>query len=410
MSGSETVLTQGRSRPKGGIPRGLARTGPVIFSYGFRPFFLGGALWAIVAMVLWIAALSGFIDLGGDYGAPNWHAHEMLFGFASAVLAGFLLTAVPNWTGRLPVSGKPLVWLFALWCAGRLFLLVPDQVGVVTAAAVDGLFLPALLAICAREVIAGRKWKDLKVLGGLLALSVANIVFHVAAIGGDHSQMATRLAVSAYTVLVIIVGGRIVPSFTRNWLNRFGRTDFPVPYNGFDTAAILIGIAALAVWTIEPESIVAVPTALLAAFMHAVRLIRWRGWTTWPEQVLVVLHVAYAFIPAGFITMALAALDVMDTRSVLHVFTVGVIGCMMLAVMTRASLGHTGRKLAASRVTIAAYVALIACALLRPAAEFFPGAMMHLYACSALFWIVGFGLFCVEYGAILMRERKPLKA
>ena len=120
MSGSQTVPTQGRSRPKGGIPRGLARTGPVIFSYGFRPFFLGGALWAIVAMVLWIAALSGFIDLGGDYGAPNWHAHEMLFGFASAVLAGFLLTAVPNWTGRLPVSGKPLVWLFALWCAGRI--------------------------------------------------------------------------------------------------------------------------------------------------------------------------------------------------------------------------------------------------------------------------------------------------
>ncbi|WP_454687621.1 NnrS family protein [Agrobacterium leguminum] len=410
MSGSQTVLTEGRSRPKGGIPRGLARTGPVIFSYGFRPFFLGGALWAIVAMVLWIAALSGFIDLGGDYGAPNWHAHEMLFGFASAVLAGFLLTAVPNWTGRLPVSGKPLVWLFALWCAGRLSLLVPDKVGVVTAAAVDGLFLPALLTICAREVIAGRKWRDLKVLGGLLALSIANIVFHVAAIEGDLSQIATRLAVSAYTVLVIIVGGRIVPSFTRNWLNRFGRTDFPVPYNGFDTAAILTGIAALAVWTIEPESRVVVPTALLAAFMHAVRLIRWRGWTTWPEQVLVVLHVAYAFIPVGFITIALAALDVMDTRSVLHVFTVGVIACMMLAVMTRASLGHTGRKLAASRVTIAAYVALIACALLRPAAEFFPGAMMHLYACSALFWIVGFGLFCVEYGPILTRERKPLKA
>ncbi|WP_418137664.1 NnrS family protein [Agrobacterium sp. El2ro-1b] len=410
MSGSETVLPQGRSRPKGGIPRGLARTGPVIFSYGFRPFFFGGALWAIVAMVLWIAALSGFIDIGGDYGAPNWHAHEMLFGFASAVLAGFLLTAVPNWTGRLPVSGKPLVWLFALWCAGRLFLLAPDLVGVVIAAAVDGLFLPALLAICAREVIAGRKWKDLKVLGGLLALSVANIVFHVAVIGGDHSQMATRLAVSAYTVLVIIVGGRIVPSFTRNWLNRFGRTDFPVPYNGFDTAAILTGIVALAVWTIEPASIVAVPTALLAAFMHAVRLIRWRGWTTWPEQVLVVLHVAYAFIPIGFIAIALAALDVMDMRSVLHVFNVGVIGCMMLAVMTRASLGHTGRKLAASRVTIAAYVALIACALLRPVAEFFPGVMMHLYACSALLWIVGFGLFCVDYGAILMRERKPLKA
>ena len=148
------------SRP---VPRGLSRTGPVLFSYGYRPFFLGGALWAIAAMGLWIAAITGHITIAETYGAPNWHAHEMLFGFASAVLAGFLLTAVPNWTGRLPVSGWPLAGLFALWCAGRIALLASDTIGVAVAATIDALFLPVLLAICTREVVAGRKWKDLKV-------------------------------------------------------------------------------------------------------------------------------------------------------------------------------------------------------------------------------------------------------
>lgn len=410
MSGTETIRHDGHARPKGGVPRGLSRTGPVIFSYGFRPFFLAAAIWAIVTMVLWISALSGFIQIGGEYGAQNWHAHEMLFGFASAVLAGFLLTAVPNWTGRLPVSGVPLVLLFGLWCLGRLIFLVPDLFGMTSAAVIDGLFLPALLTICAREVIAGRKWKDLKVLAGLLALSAANIVFHYAAISGDHSHVATRLAVSAYTVLVMIVGGRILPSFTRNWINNSGRTDFPVPYNNFDTAAILTGVAALGGWTFAPESPLTAIVAVIAGLMHAVRLVRWRGWATWPEQLLVVLHVAYAFIPLGFMAIALGVYEVMDARSVLHIFTVGVVACMMLAVMTRASLGHTGRKLHATKMTVTAYLALIGSAVLRPAAEAFPDAMMHLYACSGALWIIGFLLFCIEFGPVLTRERKPLKA
>ncbi|HXV31466.1 MAG TPA: NnrS family protein, partial [Sinorhizobium sp.] len=188
MNGSKVAERTGH------VPRGLARTGPVLFSYGFRPFFLGAALWAIIAMGLWIAALAGHADIAGGYGAQAWHVHEMLFGFASAVLAGFLLTAVPNWTGRLPVSGWPLAGLFALWLAGRAALLSPDAIGLPAAAAIDSLFLPALLFICAREVIAGRKWKDLKVLGGLIALSLANICFHVAVIEGEHYvQVAMRL-------------------------------------------------------------------------------------------------------------------------------------------------------------------------------------------------------------------------
>ena len=152
-----------KPRPSGGIPRGIATTGPVLFSYGFRPFFLGASLWAIFAMAGWIAALTTGIDIAGEYGPAHWHAHEMLFGFSSAVLAGFLLTAVPNWTGRLPVSGRPLAYLFALWVAGRLALLATDVIGLKFAVIIEAAFMPALLAICAREIIVGRKWKDLKI-------------------------------------------------------------------------------------------------------------------------------------------------------------------------------------------------------------------------------------------------------
>ena len=401
MSASQTA-----GRVGGPVPRGLSRTGPVLFSYGFRPFFLGGGVWAIVAMTLWIAAITGHIEIAGDYGAPNWHAHEMLFGFASAVLAGFLLTAVPNWTGRLPVSGKPLGALFGLWCAGRIALLMTDWIGVTAAAVIDGLFLPVLLLICTREIVAGRKWKDLKVLGALLALSLANGLYHVAIIGGDRDEVTIRLALSAYVILVMIIGGRIVPSFTRNWLAKAGRAKFPVPFNRFDTAAILAGTAALAAWTADPMHPATTVLALAGAVLNAVRLYRWRGWTTAQEKLLVVLHVAYAFIPLGLLAIALAANGWLEERSVLHLLSVGAIAGMMLAVMTRASLGHTGHALTASRLTVAAYVAVFACALIRPLGEVLPDMSQTIYAASGVLWITAFGLFCLEYAPILTRRRR----
>lgn len=401
MSASQTA-----GRVGGPVPRGLSRTGPVLFSYGFRPFFLGGGVWAILAMALWIATITGHIELAGDYGAPNWHAHEMLFGFASAVLAGFLLTAVPNWTGRLPVSGKPLGALFALWCAGRIALLAVNEIGMVAAAVIDGLFLPALLLICTREIVAGRKWKDLKVLAALFALSLANGLYHIAIIGGDRDEAAIRLALAAYVVLVMIVGGRIVPSFTRNWLNKAGRTDFPVPFNRFDTAAILAGVAALAAWTTLPAHPATAGLAFAAAILHAIRLYRWRGWTTARERLLLVLHIAYGFIPLGLLAIGLAAFGWLEERSVLHLLSVGAVAGMMLAVMTRASLGHTGRTLKASRLTVASYAALIACALVRPLGEVFPDQSPTIYAASGLLWITAFGLFCLEYAPILAGKRR----
>ncbi|ASY60800.1 NnrS family protein [Sinorhizobium sp. CCBAU 05631] len=402
MNGSKVA-----ERP-GYVPRGLARTGPVLFSYGFRPFFLGAAIWAVAAMALWMAALAGRLEIAASYGAHAWHAHEMLFGFAPAVLAGFLLTAVPNWTGRLPVSGWPLAGLFALWISGRMALLSPDVIGIPAAAAIDCLFLPALLLTCAREVIAGRKWKDLKVLAGLLALSLANACFHFAVVAGEHAHIAMRLGISAYVALVMIVGGRILPSFTRNWLNRFGRTDFPAPYNRFDTVAILAGVAALGAWTLVPDDRVTAVVAFAAALLHTVRLARWRGWVTRPEMLLVILHVAYAFVPLGLAAISFSALGLVEERSVMHVLTVGAIAAMMLGVMTRASRGHTGYPLTASRLTAVSYAAVLVSALLRPLAEMLPVIAMTLYAVSGSAWILAFALFCIEYGPILVRKRRAL--
>ncbi len=395
-----------RPKPSGGIPRGLSTTGPVLFSYGFRPFFLAAALWAIAAMALWIAALTLGLNLAGDYGASHWHAHEMLFGFSSAVLAGFLLTAIPNWTGRLPVSGRPLAALFALWVIGRIALLSSGIIGLPVAAGIEALFLPVLLLICAREVIVGRKWKDLKVISGLILLSAANIWFHLSVLGGLDVDAAARLAIGAYTMLIMIVGGRIVPSFTRNWLNKVGRTDFPVPYNRFDTAAILIGVAALAAWTFAPIHIVTAAIGLIACAFHTVRLLRWRGSTTWPETLLLVLHAAYAFVPLAFLAISAGAIELLSDYPVMHVLTVGVIAFMMLAVMTRATRGHTGRPLVGSALTSASYVAIAGAALVRPLAEVLPAHYHHLIALSGALWIAAFALFTLEYGPMLVRERR----
>ena len=399
--------TAEHSRPKGGIPRGLSATGPVLFSYGFRPFFLGGAVWACVAMMIWILAVSGQIDVGGDYGALAWHAHEMLFGFGSAIVAGFLLTAVPNWTGRLPVSGPPLIALFLLWCLGRVALLIPDTIGVLPSVLLEGAFLPTMLVVCVREIVAGRKWADLKVIAGLGALTLANACFHyetLAADGPDHSE---RLALAGLTMMIVVVGGRMLPSFTRNWLNKAGRTDFPTPYGKFDLVAIVLTIPAFASWVLSPQSFVTAVAAAVAAALHATRLWRWRGWTTSGEPLVLVLHLAYALVPIGLAAISASATGMLDKTATIHVLTVGTVASMMLAVMTRATRGHTGRELSASGTTCASYAAIFLCALIRPMAAVAPDYATTIYALAAVLWMAAFGFYLFEYGPMLVARRKP---
>jgi uncharacterized protein involved in response to NO len=401
-----TIVTNKHHRPRGGIPRGLAESGPALLSYGFRPFFLGAAIWACVAMILWILAITGEVEVGGSYGAVAWHAHEMLFGFGTAVVAGFLLTAVPNWTGRLPVSGRPLLALVLLWCAGRAVMLWPDLAGLAVTAAIDAAFPLAMLGVCLREVIAGRKWADLKVVAGLAVVSLADICFHgeVIVTGGlDH---APRLTLSAYTMMIVIVGGRMLPSFTRNWLARQGRTDFPAPYDRFDRAAILLTLPALVLWVALPDAWATAVAGALAASLHGIRLARWRGPATASEPLLLILHIAYALVPGAFVGIALAALGVIDQSAATHVLTVGTVAVMMLAVMTRATRGHTGQVLTASPRTCASYACLMLCAFVRPAASLLPATAYALYPLAALLWIAAFALYLQEYGPMLVRQRR----
>lgn len=385
------------------IPRGLARSGPAVLSYGFRPFFLAAGIWGLAAMGLWIGALVFAWPLGGHFGAAAWHAHEMLFGYASAALAGFMLTAIPNWTGRLPVSGGPLLMLVCTWLAGRVAMLAIGVLGGTVAAVLDLLFLPVLALVAGREIVAGRNWKNLKILIGLVALSAANLGFHLA--GAEFHGHALRMAIAAYVMLIGLVGGRIVPSFTRNWLARRDGTVLPTPFDRFDQVTLGASVVALAVWVVWPLGLVPAGLALLAAGLQAVRLWRWRGWQTWPEPLVWILHAAYGFVPLGLLAVAAGAVGAVGLASAVHVLTVGAIGTMTLAIMSRASLGHTGRPLTASPMLTAAYLSLVFSGLCRPLADALPGFYLDLLALSGGLWMAGFLLFVIEYTPILLKPR-----
>ncbi|WP_108398994.1 NnrS family protein [Devosia submarina] len=390
------------------VPRGLARTGPVILSYGFRPFFLAAGIWGLAAMALWIVAVTGVLEIGGSYGSVVWHGHEMLFGYTSAALAGFLLTSVPNWTGRLPVSGMPLLGLFLLWCAGRAALLGVDVMGLATAVAIDAAFMPVLLVVCAREIVAGRKWNNLKILGGLLALTLANIGYHGCILAGIGPDLPGRAAVAAYVTLIMIIGGRILPSFTRNWLNKRGEKRLPAPYGHVDTASMILAVAALVAWVALPEHQSTGILALAAALAQGVRLSRWRGWAARSEGLVFILHLAYGFVVLGLVAIAATAFGLLDAISSMHVLTVGGIGSMTLAVMSRATRGHTGLELRASLVTMVSYGCILVAGAVRPLASILPDAYMQVLTGTALAWMLAFLFYLAEYASALTRMRRDL--
>ena len=400
---SDTSLSRTSQRTP--VPRGIARSGPALLSYGFRPFFLLAGCFALVAMAGWIGALVLGWPVGGDYGAANWHAHEMLFGYAGAALAGFMLTAIPNWTGRLPVSGTPLLLLVLLWLVGRVAMAAPAPLPPLAAAGLDALFLPALALIAAREILAGKNWKNLKILVGLVLLSAANIAFHVGVLSEGQAPAAAHFAVGALVTLIALVGGRIIPSFTRNWLVRNGSARLPRPFSRFDLVAIAALVPAFVAWACFEPTSVGAALAFLAAGLNAMRLWRWVGWRTMREPLLLVMHVAYAAIPFGLTIVGLSELGLLSDVAALHVLTVGCIGLMTLAVMTRASLGHTGRPLIASRRCSIAYLALGISAVARPLAELVPGQYALLLDIAGGAWMLAFALFLAEYGPILVTRR-----
>jgi uncharacterized protein involved in response to NO len=401
-----TERSADKPRPSGGIPR-LRPESIALLSYGFRLFFLAAGVWAVIAMVLWIGLLSGWWSFASRYGTVTWHAHEFLFGYIGAVMTGFLLTAIPNWTGRLPLQGRPLLGLFALWLAGRVAMLATDAIGTGPAAIVDCAYLVILTAVISREIIAGSNWRNLRVAVLAALTAIANIVFQAEVLIDYAPDYGLRLAIAAIVLLIVIIGGRITPSFTSNWLARQGTERRPAPLSRFDVGSIALAALALIAWIAAPDWYGTAALLLLMTLAQAARLSRWAGERTWREPILLVLHVGYAFVPLGALLLAASILwpQVMTASGALHGWTTGAMGLMTLAVMTRATLGHTGRDVVTAPSTIVIYVAIVCAALARIAAPLLPHLYYQLLLAAGAAWLLAFGLFVLVYGPMLARPQ-----
>ena len=395
------------SEPRGGIPR--LRPEPIaLLSYGFRPFFLGAALWACIAMVLWIGLLSGFCNFAIGYGAIAWHAHEFLFGYIAAVMTGFLLTAIPNWTGRFPLQGMPLFALFLLWLAGRVAMLTTDWIGTGAAAIIDCAYLITLTAVISREIVAGSNWRNLRVAVLVALTAIANLVFQAEVLVYAGPNYGLRLAVAAIVALIMVVGGRVTPSFTSNWLTRQGSQIRPAPLGRLDIGSIAIGGIALIAWVAAPDWYGTAVLLLVMAIAQAARLSRWTAAHTLREPILFVLHLGYAFVPLGAFMLSISILwpRIVPTSGALHAWTTGAMGLMTLAIMTRATLGHTGRDVFSTPTTVAIYGAMLVAALARIAAPLLPAFYYQTLLTAGVAWFLAFALFVLTYGPMLTRAKQ----
>ena len=389
--------------------RPRSSSGPALWSRGFRPFFLAAGLWAVLAMAIWLPFFTGAVALPTAFAPVDWHVHEMIFGYGAAVVAGFLLTAIPNWTGRLPVRGGALAGLAALWLLGRVAVFTSAAVGWLAAAAIDVLFLLVFAAVIGREIVASRNRRNLKVVGVVLLLAAANFGFHLEAAETARASTASAAGIGLLVFLILLIGGRVVPSFTQNWLAGRKSPLRPVAFNRSDAAVMALSGLALALWVGVPEGW---PTGIALAIAGAAnlwRLGRWRGYATASDRLVLVLHVGFFFAAAGFLVAAAHALapGLLPAAAGLHVWAVGAIGTMTLAMMTRATLGHSGRPLAASFGTQAVYLAIVVATLARLAMAIWPDHAAPLLDLAAAAWIAAFAGFVILYAPLLVRPPRP---
>ena len=386
------------------VPRFRAHQGLALFANSFRPFFLFGSIQAGLAILVWLPMFYGEISLTSAFAPRDWHVHEMLYGYLPAVITGFLFTAIPNWTGRLPIQGTPLKVLVIVWIAGRLCVTFSAETGWLAAMLVDAGFLALVALAAAREILAGRNWRNLNVVMLVLLLLAGNVAFHLEAHFHGAADIGIRIGIAVVVLLISLIGGRIVPSFTRNWLARENPGRLPVPFGRFDMIVVAIGALALASWIVIPESRLTGAALALAGLLHLARLGRWAADRTWRERLLLILHIGYAFVPAGFLLTAASAFGLVAAGAGIHAWMVGAAGVMTLAVMSRATLGHTGQQLTASVTTQAIYAAIIVAALSRICADIEPVYSEALLHVAAIAWAAAFFGFAISFGPLLVRS------
>ena len=387
---------------------GVRPSGFALFQYGFRPFFLLVGLWAVVAVPVWVWLYASGSAPPARLPAFLWHGHEMLFGFVGAAIAGFLLTAVPSWTSSRGYAGAPLILLVLLWVAGRIAPVAAAFWPAWVAGVLELAFLPALAIILAPPLLRTAN-RNRAMLAVLTVLWLTDVAFIVGMYTEDAllAQRALRLAIDIVLILVTIIGGRIVPAFTANALRRHGETLHVVSRPWLDPLVITSMVAIAIVDAVRPDSMLSGWLAAIAAAAHALRLSGWRGLRTLDEPILWILHIGYAWLPIGLGLKALWLLgEVSWSVHWLHALTTGVFATMILAVTTRATLGHTGRPLVVSRTTSIAYIVLTAAVLVRVFGPAVSGLDYHVTVTVAgALWTLAFLLYLAVYAPILTRPR-----
>lgn len=383
-------------------------TGLPVLRLGFRPFYLGGAYFGIVSIALWLASLRGHAVAGLSPAMSGlaWHVHEMVFGFSAAIIVGFLLTAIRAWTSRETPHGAPLAALWLLWAAGRLLVWAgPEPL----AAVVDSAFLPITAILLLRVLLAARNHRNVFLTVALFLFGALNALFHGWAAHGrlDLALQAAYAAVGFVMLFVVVIAGRIVPTFTMNAIPGFTVKR----WKWVETLAAPATVLALCADAARRPGAIVAAVAFAAAALHATRIVGWRSWRVGARPILWILHVAYAWVPVGFAMLALAALDVAPHSLAIHALTVGVIGGAIVAMITRTALGHTGRPLRAGPAEIACYWLLIAAALVRVFAPWIaPDATRVWIDVAGACWVAAFAVYALRYTGYLTAPRIDGKA
>jgi uncharacterized protein involved in response to NO len=360
--------------------------GPAVLASGHRPFFLAAGLSATSGLALWVAALAGYLPI-----SAAWHGHEMVFGFAVSAIAGFLMAAVPKWTGGEVIQRHRLACLLGLWLAGRIAMIAD------AATWLDLLFLPTFASLMLADIVRARNTRNYQVPAILFGLAALNLLYHF-----YDPTIALHAAIYLITALIALIGGRIVPAFTQNALRMAFRRNFDCATpRWIEIVAVPSVILVVLSEILAPHSALGGVAALVAGTALLVRMARWHSFKTLGMPIVWILHVGYLWIPVGFLLKAAADLGHWFPHSAaMHALTAGAIGVMILAVASRAALGHAGLPLVVSRWTVLAYALVITGALMR---VFAPHA--HALIPAGVLWSLGYAIFSAVYWPILTRPR-----
>jgi uncharacterized protein involved in response to NO len=377
-----------------------------ILRLGFRPFYSLAAIFAAVSILYWLLSFTGVFHAGAYLRGTFWHSHEMVFGFAIAVMTGFLLTAVRNWTSLPTPTGSVLAVLAAVWLAGRLLIITGPPL---LAAIVDVVFVPMLVVAIALPIFRSRNQRNYKIVALLVLIAFANVVYHLASLGPLPSWLAYTTVITTIdliTILFAIVAGRVIPAFTKNAVPESQpRHAMWLEFLSFGSLVLLVVARVSSDWVSVP---LLVPTGIIAvaAASHALRLALWQPQVTLGNPLLWMMPVAYSWLPVVLILRALAGYSVVSQGAWIHALTTGAISGLMLAMMMRSSLGHTGRPLVANGMDMAAFLTLQLAAIIRVTAGLFATEHYQLVVIiSGVTWILAFSVFLTRYLPMLSQPR-----